>query len=150
MSRRIRYAKVAPKALESLGAPGTYLATASIPAKLRHLIELRVSQINGCAYCVDKHVMEARAAGETQQRLDCLIVWRETTLFDEKERAALQWAEAVTALAPDHVSDASFDEVRRHYSELEVVDLTVIVAMMNAWNRLAISMRTTPPVRQVG
>jgi AhpD family alkylhydroperoxidase len=105
---------------------------------------LRTSQINGCSYCVDLHSREARAAGEGQQRLDCLPVWRETELYDERERAALAWAESVTLVSQTGVPDDVFEELQRHFSEKEIVDLTFIVASMNAWNRMAISFRQGP------
>ncbi|MEO0402546.1 MAG: carboxymuconolactone decarboxylase family protein [Pseudomonadota bacterium] len=119
----------------------------SIGKKLRAVVELRVSQINGCAYCVDLHTVEARQAGETAQRLDCLTVWREVSFFDESEKTALAWAEAVTRVAdegaPQHIYAALFD----HFTEEQIVDLTLIIAQMNAWNRLAISFGHVPDAR---
>ena len=144
---RIDYPAVAPQALQALGAVAKYLASTGMSPKLRALVELRVSQINGCAYCCDMHTHEARAAGEAQQRLDTLVAWRETTLFDDRERAALAWAEAVTELHPRHVPDDVFVMMQQHFSEKEIVDLTVAIAMMNTWNRMAISMRTPPRPR---
>lgn len=147
MSRRISYVKVAPDTVEALTAGGASLKNSGIDAKLRALVELRTSQINGCAYCVDLHSREARHAGESQQRLDCLIVWRETTFFDDRERAALAWAEAVTRVAETGVPDDVYEEVCKHFSEREVVDLTHIVALMNAWNRMSISFKNVPAKR---
>ncbi len=147
MARRIDYDRIAPDAVKSLYATHTYLTAASIPARMRALIDLRVSQINGCAYCCDMHSQEARRAGESQQRLDVLAAWREAGLFDEKERAALDWAESVTNVARTGVPDAVFEELKRHWSEQEIVDLTLVVAAINAWNRIAISLRQGPPVR---
>lgn len=147
MSRRISYVKVAPDVVEGLSNAGKPLKSSNIDAKLRALVELRTSQINGCAYCVDLHSQEARKAGETQQRIDCLTVWRETTLYDDRERAALAWAEAVTRLGEHGVPDSVYDEVCKYFPEKDVVDLTMIVALMNAWNRMSISFKNVPPKR---
>lgn len=147
MSRRIAYAKIAPDGLKALSATRPYIETSSIDARLRALVELRVSQINGCAYCVDLHSREARKAGEGQQRLDCLPVWRETPFFADRERAALAWAESVTLVPQTGVPDAVFEEARKYFGEKELVDLTLIVSVMNAWNRMAISFRQGPLAR---
>ncbi|MFL4472117.1 carboxymuconolactone decarboxylase family protein [Tateyamaria armeniaca] len=119
----------------------------SIDAKLRAIIELRVSQINGCAYCVDLHMSEARRAGETMQRLDCLTVWREVTFFDEAEKAALAWAEAITKITENGAPELLYQALLAHYSDAQVVDLTLIISQMNAWNRLAISFGHGPDPR---
>lgn len=148
MAMRIAYNKVAPEAVKLLGATSPYFRSSSIDARLRALVELRVSQINGCAYCIDMHSQEARHAGETQQRLDCLPAWRETTFFDDRERAALAWAESVTLVSETRVPDDVFEQARKQFSEKELVDLTLIVAVMNAWNRLAISFRQGPEPRR--
>ncbi|MDQ2798438.1 MAG: carboxymuconolactone decarboxylase family protein [Armatimonadota bacterium] len=147
---RINYGQVAPGAIKALnGLYAYHEREGEIEPKLRYLVELRVSQINGCAFCVDKHSEEAREVGETQQRLDCLPVWREVSFFDDRERAALEWAEAVTLIAQSHVPDDVYEQARPHFNEKELVDLTLIVAAMNAWNRLAISFRKAPAPRQV-
>jgi AhpD family alkylhydroperoxidase len=148
MARRIAYDQVAPDALKSLAATRPYIESSGIEPRLRALVELRVSQVNGCAYCVDLHSREARRAGEAQQRLDCLPVWRETPFFDDRERAALAWAESVTLVPQTGVPDAVYEEVRGHFSEKELVDLTLIVSLMNAWNRMAISFRHGPVARR--
>jgi AhpD family alkylhydroperoxidase len=109
-----------------------------------HLLKLRESQINGCAYCIDMHSIDARAAGETEQRLYALDAWRETPFFDDRERAALAWIEAVTLVSRGHVPDAVYDEARKHFSEKEIVDLTYLASTINAWNRIAVSMRAVP------
>lgn len=119
----------------------------SIDNKLKSLIELRVSQINGCAYCVDLHSNEARRAGESQQKLDCLPVWRESLLFSDSEMVALQWAESVTAISAEIGIEDKLLSVLEHYSEAEVVDLTLIISLMNCMNRMAISLGDKPPVR---
>ena len=147
MSKRLDYRRVAPDAVKALAATKPYIQSSEISARLRALVELRTSQINGCAYCVDLHSREARAAGEGQQRLDCLPAWRETDFYDERERAALAWAESVTLVSQTGVPDEAFAEVKRHFSEKEIVDLTLIVASMNAWNRIAISFRQGPMKR---
>jgi AhpD family alkylhydroperoxidase len=147
MTRRIAYFQVAPDGLKALAASRPYLSSSNIEPRLRALVELRVSQINGCAYCVDMHSHEARQAGEAQQRLDCVPVWRETSFFDDRERAALAWAESVTLVSQTGVPDAVYEDVRKHFSEKDLVDLTLIVAVMNAWNRMAISFRQGPVAR---
>lgn len=142
--RRLPYFQLAPDGLNALGAMRPYFQTTAIEPRLRALVELRVSQINGCAYCVDMHSREARQAGESQQRLDCLAVWRETTFYDARERAALNWAESVTLVSQTGVPDDVYDAVHREFNEKDLVDLTLIVATMNAWNRMAISFRHGP------
>jgi AhpD family alkylhydroperoxidase len=143
MTRRLAYFQAAPDAVKALSAAKPYLAASNIEPRLRALVELRVSQINGCAYCVDLHSREARQAGETQQRLDCLTVWRETTFYDNRERAALAWA----LVHQTGVPDAVYDEAREQFEEKDLVDLTLVVSLMNAWNRMAISFRQGPALR---
>jgi AhpD family alkylhydroperoxidase len=108
---------------------------------LLHLIKIRVSQINGCAYCIDMHTKDARAAGETEQRIYALNVWRETPFFSERERAGLDWAEVVTLLHQTHVPDEAYERVRKEFSEAETVSLTFALIAINGWNRLAVSFR---------
>ncbi len=146
--RRIAYQQVAPEGLKALAATRPYIEAANIESRLRCLVELRTSQINGCAYCVDMHSREARQAGETQQRLDCLAVWRETSFYDERERAALAWAESVTLVSQTSIPDVVYEAVRPHFSEKDLVDLTLIISVMNAWNRMAISFRHGPMLRR--
>ena len=145
MTHRVNIAKFNGPALEALGALGKQLT--SIDRRLRALVELRVSQINGCLFCVDRHSTEAREAGETQQRLDCLVAWRESRLFDDKDRAALEWAESLTNISHTHAPDAAYDGLAAQFSENQIADLTLIIAIMNAWNRIAISHRMQPPKR---
>ena len=121
--------------------------TPSIDAKLKSIIELRVSQINRCAYCIDLHSHEARNAGESQQRLDCLPVWCECSLFSQAEMAALQWAESVTKISTESNIEEKLNLLLEHYSEVEAVDLTLIVSLMNCMNRMAISFGDKPSVR---
>jgi AhpD family alkylhydroperoxidase len=147
MSRRIPYFQVAPDAVKQLSAARPYIESTNIEPRLRALVELRSSQINGCAYCVDMHSRQAREAGETQQRLDCLTVWRETSFFDDRERAALAWAESVTLVSETHIPDDVYEQAHQHFSDRDLVDLTLIITIINAWNRMAISFRAQPPKR---
>jgi AhpD family alkylhydroperoxidase len=139
---RIAYQTVAPEAFKALLALSTYVHRTGLGPQLAHLIEMRVSQINQCAYCIDMHSKDARAAGETEQRLYALSAWRDTPFFSERERAALAWAEAVTELGRDPVPDAVFAEAQRHFSEREIVELTMVTVTINAWNRLNVACRT--------
>ena len=108
---------------------------------LRELVKIRASQINGCAYCIDMHTKDARLAGETEQRIYALNAWRETPFFSDRERAALEWTEAVTRVGDTHVPDEVFEIARRHFSESELVALTFALVVINGWNRLAVSFR---------
>src|SRR3954447_1472539 len=119
-------------------AIGAHVAASGLEEGLVELVKTRVSQINGCAYCLDMHTKDARAAGETEQRLYALGAWRETPFFSERERAALTWAEAVTRIG-EGVPDELYAEVRREFDEKELVDLTWAVVAINGWNRIAIS-----------
>jgi AhpD family alkylhydroperoxidase len=121
-----------------------YLQGCGLEQPLLHLIKLRASQINGCAYCLDMHWKDLRAIGETEQRMYSLDAWRECPYYTDRERAALAWTEAVTLVSEDHVPDAVYEEVRAHFNEKEMCDLTLAVAAINAWNRLAIASRTVP------
>jgi len=145
---RLNYAAVAPEGIKTLYATSGYTAKTSIDTRLRHLIHLRVSQINGCAFCMNMHSEEARADGETQQRLDILPGWHETTFFTERERAALAWAESITLVSQTHVPNDVFAAVKEHFSEREIVDLTLIVTAMNTWNRISIAFRSEPELRK--
>ena len=111
---------------------------------LLELVKMRASQINGCAYCIDMHSKDARAAGESEQRLYALNAWRETPFFTDRERAALAWTEAVTLVSKDHVPDALFEETRKHFSDEELVTKTMAVVTINGWNRLSIAFRAVP------
>ena len=144
MESRIDYRQFNPEPLQALRTIEKYIAGCGFEHKFVHLLKLRASQINGCAYCVDMHSIEARAAGETEQRLYALDAWRETPFYDDRERAALAWIEAVTLVAQTHVPDSVYEETKKHFSEQEIVDLTYLAATINAWNRLAISLRAVP------
>jgi len=148
MEERIHYTKVAPMAYHALLGLEKYLRECGLEQRLIHLIKLRASQINGCAYCLDMHWKDLRAIGETEQRLCSLDAWRECPYYSNRERAALAWTEAVTRVSETHVPDEVYDEVKQHFSERELADLTVAVATINAWNRLAIAGRTTPGTYQ--
>jgi AhpD family alkylhydroperoxidase len=143
MEARIDYTKLPPEPFKAMFALGHYLADCGLEHSLLELVKVRASQINGCAFCLDMHTQDARAAGEAEQRLYALSAWRETPFFTDRERAALAWAEAVTLVAGG-VSDAAYEEVRRHFSEKELADLTWAVITINGWNRLAITFRSVP------
>ena len=144
MQPRIDYTKYAQEAQQAMLGLEKYIAKSGLDHKLIHLIKMRASQINGCAYCIDMHSKDARALGETEQRLYELDAWRETPFYTERERAALEWTEALTLVSETQVPDAVYDEVKRYFSEKEIVDLTIVVSTINMWNRLAISTRAVP------
>jgi len=144
MTPRLDYRKFATPALSAMHALEHYLSTCGLDHKLIHLLKMRASQINGCAFCLDMHSIDARAVGETEQRLYTLDAWRETPFFTDRERAALAWIESVTLLAETHVPDEVYAEVRQHFSEAEVIDLTYVAAVINAWNRIAVATRALP------
>ncbi len=141
MEPRINYANVAPGALGAMQNLERYVRECGLEHSLLHLVKLRASQMNGCAYCVDMHSKDARAEGEDEQRLYTLSVWRETPFFSERERAALAWTEALTLIHEHEVPDELYRAVREHFSEKELVDLTLAVVAINGWNRIAISFR---------
>lgn len=147
MNERLPYARLSPEIHRALVAVNAQLKEGTIEPALKALVDLRVSQINGCLYCLDLHAQQARAAGVSQQKLDCLAAWDEASFYTERERAALHWAETVTRVSESHVPEAIYNEVRPHFSERELADLTFIIAVMNAWNRVAISFRKQPEAR---
>jgi AhpD family alkylhydroperoxidase len=148
MKARIEYSSASPGVLKAMYGLVTYLHQSGLEGKLLHLIDLRVSQINGCAYCLDMHWKDLKAEGETDQRLYSLDAWRETPYYSDRERAALAWAEAVTLVSEGHVPDDVFDEARKYFSEKELVDLTLAVVAINGWNRLSIAFRPVPGAYQ--
>jgi AhpD family alkylhydroperoxidase len=148
MEERIHYAKVAPLAYHAMLGLEKYLHECGLEQPLLHLLKLRASQINGCAYCLDMHSKDLKAMGETDQRMISLDAWRECPYYNVRERAALAWTEAVTRVAETHVPDEVYEEAKQQFSEKELADLTVAVATINAWNRLAIAARTTPGTYQ--
>ena len=148
MTQRIDYAKVSPGALNAMYGLEKHLIKSGLEHSLRELVKMRASQINGCAYCIDMHSKDARAAGETEQRLYGLSAWRETPFYTDRERAALAWTEALTLIAETHVPDELYEQARQHFSEQELVDLTLAVVAINGWNRIAISFRLEPGTYQ--
>lgn len=139
---RIDYAQVAPGAYEAILGLEKYLARERFDRRLLHLVKYRASLLNGCAHCLEMHAKEAVAEGEDPVRLYTLAAWEETPLFTPKERAALRWTEAVTQVYEDHVPDAVYEEARKYFGDKELVDLTMAVIAINAWNRLAIPFRS--------
>jgi AhpD family alkylhydroperoxidase len=142
MQQRIDYTKTAPDAFKALLATEREVHRSGLEESLLELVKMRASQINGCGYCLDMHSKDARAAGETEQRLYLLNAWREAPFYSDRERAALAWTEAVTRIGEGGVSDALFDAVRRHFDEKAIVDLTLAVIAINGWNRMAIAFRS--------
>jgi AhpD family alkylhydroperoxidase len=146
MQQRIDVTKVSQAALKAVSALQSYVDQSGLDAKLRELVKIRASQINGCAYCVAMHTKDARKLGETDERMHLLDAWREAPIYTAKEQAALAWTEALTKITEGHVPDEVFDQVRKQFSEREIVDLTAAVTTINTWNRIAISFRAMPQV----
>ncbi|HEY6446778.1 MAG TPA: carboxymuconolactone decarboxylase family protein [Acidobacteriaceae bacterium] len=145
MTDRITPASVAPEALRSLYQAATYLRThGSIEEPLRHLVDLRASQMNGCAFCIAMHWREAKESGLSDDHLHGLPAWRETPWYSERERAALAWTEALTDIAHSHVPDYVYEQARKVFNERELVDLTLAVTLINSWNRFSIAFRANP------
>jgi AhpD family alkylhydroperoxidase len=142
MKVRIEYWKVAPAPFKAMSSLEAYLRESGLDHSFLHMVKLRASQMNGCAYCIDMHWKDARAAGESEQRLYGLDAWREAPYYTERERAVLEWTEALTNVTDGHVPDAVFEAARAHLSDKELVDLTWAVAAINAWNRVAIAFRS--------
>ena len=141
MAQRINYARLAPSGIAALKALQSHVDGSGLDHALLELVKTRASQLNACAYCLDMHTKDARAAGESEQRLYALSAWRETPFFSERERAALALTERVTLIAENHDDDAAYGELRRQFSEKEILDLTLAIVAINAWNRLAITFR---------
>jgi AhpD family alkylhydroperoxidase len=144
-AHRVNAYAVAPTAMKALRAVETYLNECALDKNLIELVKMRASQINGCAYCLDMHSKELRRNGEREQRIYLLNAWRESPLYSSRERAALAWTEALTLIADTHAPDDVYEEVRRHFDEKELVDLTTLIGMINLWNRLAIGLRYEHP-----
>ena len=147
MTPRMNFMQAAPDTIKALMALEAQIQGSGLEQSLIELVKTRASQINGCAYCINMHTQDARKHGETEQRLYLLNAWREAPAYSERERAALAWTEAVTLIADTHAPDDVYQEVRKHFSDAETVNLTMLIATINAWNRLAISFRAVPPVR---
>ena len=141
MKTRIDFTRISMQSLKPLFALGAQVEASGLEHALLELVKMRSSQLNGCAYCLDMHSKDARAAGETEQRLYLLDAWRETSLYSERERAALAWTEAVTRVADGHVPDDVYDETSNHFTEDELVALTLAIVAVNSWNRLNIAFR---------
>jgi len=148
MEPRIDYLKSARGAYHALLGIEHYLQQCGLEESLQNLIKLRVSQINGCAYCIDMHWKDLRAAGEAEQRLYGLDAWEESPYYTERERAALTWAESVTNIQEGHVPDGVFERVKEFFNDKELADLTLAVTAINSWNRLSIAARTVPGTYQ--
>ncbi len=152
MAARISYQSAAPGAVQAMMGLERYLNRCGLESTLLDLVKMRASQINGCAYCLDMHSKDARAAGESEQRLYVLNAWREAPVYTDRERAALAWTEALTLVSDTHVPDEVFNEARKHLSEEELVNLTLAVVAINGWNRFSIGFRveagTYKPVRK--
>jgi AhpD family alkylhydroperoxidase len=148
MQPRLDYMKAAPGAYKAMYALEQYLRSCGLEESLLHLIKLRTSQINGCAYCLDMHWKDLRALGETEQRLYSLDAWRECPYYSDRERAALAWTEAVTQITNSHVSDEVYEEVRPHFTDTELANLTLAIGTINTWNRLSIAARVVPGTYQ--
>ncbi len=144
MPVRLNYGKIAPGVYDAMDALDQYLAGCGLEESLLHLIRLRASQLNGCAYCLDMHWKDLRALGESEMRLAVLDAWRESPFYTAREQAALAWTEAVTFVTRDHLPDTLVHEVRQQFTEKELADLTLAVTTINAWNRLSIAARLVP------
>lgn len=148
MKQRLDYATASPEAFAAMLNMEEQVRKSGLDHRLLELVKTRASQLNGCAYCLDMHTKDARAAGETEQRLYGLNAWREAPYYTEKERAALAWTEAVTEVATSHVSDEVYASMSPHFTEKELVDLTLAIIAINGWNRLAISFRAEAGIYQ--
>jgi AhpD family alkylhydroperoxidase len=148
MAARLNYAKAFPEGIHALLNLERVIATSGLELPLLELVKTRASQLNGCAYCIDMHTKDARLGGETEQRLYALSAWRETPFFTPRERAALAWTEALTNIQQGHASDEVYEEVRPAFNEEELVSLTLAIAQINLWNRLAIAFRAEPGTYQ--
>ena len=154
MQSRLDAQKVAPGVYEAMLALETHVHRSGLEPSLLELVRMRASQINGCAYCLDMHSKDARARGESEQRLYALNAWRETPFFTDRERAALAWTEAITLISQGHAPDEVYAEAKAQFTEAELANLTLAIVSINGWNRLAIGFRAVPgdyqPARQHG
>ena len=148
MKARFEYAKAAPGGYQAMLGLEKYLHGCGLEASLLHLVRLRASQINGCAFCLDMHSKDLRAIGESEQRLYTLEAWRECPWYSDRERAALAWTEALTRVADTNAPDEVYEQARAQFNEKELSDLTLAIAAINAWNRLSIGARTVPGAYQ--
>ncbi len=146
MQSRLNFAKAAPDAYKAVAALDSYVKGSGIEPRLIHLIKLRASQINGCAYCVDMHTKEARHSGLSQQWINLVCVWRESPHFDERERVVLGWTEALTNVAETRAPDEAYEALKAHFNEEEMTKITVAIGAINVWNRLCVGFRALPPI----
>ena len=144
MQQRLEYRKLDPAAYRALAGVEDYVEKSGLEQSLLDLVKIRASQINGCAFCLDMHVIDARASGETEQRIYALNAWEESPFYSERERAALLWTETVTLVSENHVPDDVYNEVSAHFTPEELVKLTMAVVAINSWNRMAIAFRRIP------
>ena len=144
MEPRLNFYRSNPDAMRAMSALEERISNSGLEKPMVELVRLRASQINGCAYCIDTHTSDARKAGESERRLGTLSVWRETPFFNDRERAALEWTESVTLVAGTHVPDEVWERMKPHFTPAELVDLTLLVNTINAWNRFAIAFRKFP------
>jgi len=142
MTTCLNYTKASPGAYRALEQLERYVSKCGLEPSLLELVKIRASQLNGCAYCIDMHTEDARAAGESEQRIYLLSIWREVSFYSERERAALEWTEAVTLIAGNPVPDELYERVRPHFTDEGLVNLTLAAAIINVWNRFGISFRT--------
>lgn len=147
MVQRLPYTKISIVAYKNMLEMEEYIKSTNIELSLRELIKIRASQINGCAYCLSMHTQEAREAGESNQRIDCVSVWDECEFYTDKEKAALELTEAITNISIGGVSDALYEKVRKYFDERDYVDLVYLINLINSWNRLSIAMKNPPTVR---
>ena len=147
MKPRMNFYQAAPDTIKALTALEGQVQASGLEQSLIELVKTRASQINGCAYCINMHTADARKRGQTEQRLYLLSAWRESPVYTDRERAALAWTEAVTLIADTHAPDDVYETVRAQFSEAETVNLTMLIATINAWNRLAISFRAVPQIK---
>jgi AhpD family alkylhydroperoxidase len=141
---RIEYGKIVPEIFQAMLGLEHQVQKSGLESSLLNLVKLRASQINGCAYCIDMHSKDARAAGETEQRLYELNAWREAPFYSQREQAALEWTEAVTLVAEGHVPDQVYEQVREQFNAADLANLTLAVVAINAWNRFGIAFRAVP------
>lgn len=144
MKARLNAYQVAPDAMNPFMAAEAYLKECGLEHSLIHLVKMRASQINGCAYCLDMHSQDARKEGESEERLYMLNAWQESARYTQRERAALAWTESLTLISQTHAPDDVYADVQAQFSDKEVADLTLLIATINGWNRIAIAMRTVP------
>ena len=145
MTTRLNGFAIAPEAIKNMAALEDILRNSGLEYSLYELVKMRASQINGCAFCLHMHSKDARAAGESEERLNLLNAWRESSLYTPRERAALAWTESLTNLAQTGAPDADYDGLKEHFTEVEIVNLTLLIGLINSWNRMAVGLRSQHP-----